>query len=92
MVKRQWTDAPSMGISPLADDHLVVAYGHFPRTTRSTTVNAGGKGHALHITLEHVLTTADNVIKDPPKPHPDYASLIDNNLSSFWWGLTPTSG
>ncbi|MFB6678713.1 hypothetical protein ACFCWG_41130 [Streptomyces sp. NPDC056390] len=43
MVKRQWTDAPSMGISPPADDHLVVTYGHFPRTTRSTTVNAGEK-------------------------------------------------
>ncbi|MFD4647991.1 hypothetical protein ACWGNN_21205 [Streptomyces sp. NPDC055817] len=43
MVNRQGTDAPSMGISPLADDHLVVAYGHFPRTTRSTTANAGEK-------------------------------------------------
>ncbi|WP_246260550.1 DUF4253 domain-containing protein [Streptomyces typhae] len=42
--------------------------------------------HALHVTLEHVLTTADNVIKDPPTPYPDYAaSLIDSNLWSFWW-------
>ncbi|WP_367044472.1 DUF4253 domain-containing protein [Streptomyces sp. Je 1-332] len=41
---------------------------------------------ALHIALEHVLTTADNVIKDPPTPYPEYAeSLIDNALWSFWW-------
>ncbi|TGA90938.1 DUF4253 domain-containing protein [Streptomyces sp. MZ04] len=44
------------------------------------------EAQALHIALEHVLTTADNVIKDPPTPYPAYAeSLIDNGLWSFWW-------
>ncbi|MYT96642.1 MULTISPECIES: hypothetical protein [unclassified Streptomyces] len=41
VVKRQWVDVPSLGITPLADDHLVVANGRFPRTTRSTTAHAG---------------------------------------------------
>lgn len=41
MVKRQWIDLPASAISPLADDHLVVAYGCFPKATKSTTVQAG---------------------------------------------------
>ncbi|MER5356993.1 hypothetical protein [Streptomyces sp. NPDC002785] len=41
MVKHQSVDFPWAGISPLADDHLVVAFGGFPKVTRSTTVHAG---------------------------------------------------
>ncbi|WP_406463301.1 hypothetical protein OH768_47615 [Streptomyces sp. NBC_01622] len=41
MVKRHWVDLPLLAFSPLADDHLIVADGHFPRTTQSTTVHAG---------------------------------------------------
>ncbi|MFH9251011.1 hypothetical protein ACH4LK_36970 [Streptomyces lydicus] len=41
MVKHQWADMPLLGFSPLADDHLVVTGGVFPRTTKSTTVRAG---------------------------------------------------
>ncbi|MFI0107850.1 hypothetical protein ACH4TM_22790 [Streptomyces parvus] len=41
LVKRNWTDTPLLGFSPLADDHLIVAGGQFPKTTRTTTVRAG---------------------------------------------------
>ncbi|MEU8792632.1 DUF4253 domain-containing protein [Streptomyces sp. NPDC048643] len=41
---------------------------------------------ADHIALEHLLTTADNIVDDPPTPFPDYAaSLIDAPLWCFWW-------
>lgn len=41
MIKRQWVDVPTLGFSPLADDHLVVTDSAFPRTTKSTTVHGG---------------------------------------------------
>ncbi|WP_369201023.1 hypothetical protein [Streptomyces sp. PU-14G] len=42
MVKRPWAGTPAYDISPLADDHLVVAGGNFPKSTKTTTVRAGG--------------------------------------------------
>jgi hypothetical protein len=41
MMKRQWTDLPLAGLSPLADDHVIVTGGDFGRTTRSTSIRAG---------------------------------------------------
>lgn len=45
LVKRHWVDLPLLAFSPLADDHLIVADGHFPRTTKITRVHAGGLQH-----------------------------------------------
>ncbi|MFG3261663.1 hypothetical protein [Streptomyces bobili] len=41
MMKRQWTDLPLAGLSPLADDHVIVTDGGFDRTTKSTSIRAG---------------------------------------------------
>ncbi|WP_225859544.1 hypothetical protein [Streptomyces albicerus] len=41
LVKRHWVDLPLQAFSPLADDHLIVADGHFPRTTKITRMHAG---------------------------------------------------
>ncbi|WP_405814395.1 hypothetical protein OG241_07280 [Streptomyces sp. NBC_01390] len=41
MVKLHWSDMPLLGFSPLADDHLVVTGSTFPKTTKSTTAQAG---------------------------------------------------
>ncbi|MFJ5851078.1 hypothetical protein [Streptomyces sp. NPDC092903] len=41
MIKRQWTGLPLAGLSPLADDHIVVAGGDFDRTTKTTRIRAG---------------------------------------------------
>lgn len=41
MVKHQWSDMPLLGFSPLADDHLIITGGTFPRTTQSTRARAG---------------------------------------------------
>ncbi|MFD7169707.1 DUF4253 domain-containing protein [Streptomyces violascens] len=73
---RSWEDRFGARVLAAVGSTVHVSVAHPPRTGEQ----------ALHIALEHVLTTADNVIKDPPTPYPDYAaSLIDNNLWSFWW-------
>ncbi|MDI1459094.1 DUF4253 domain-containing protein [Streptomyces sp. ATE26] len=42
--------------------------------------------HAELLALEHVLSTADNIVDDPPTPFPDYAkSLPLRTHWSFWW-------
>ncbi|MFC9746750.1 DUF4253 domain-containing protein [Streptomyces niveus] len=42
--------------------------------------------HADPLALEHVLSTADNIVDDPPKPFPEYASELAGRTSwSFWW-------
>ncbi|MFJ3019494.1 hypothetical protein ACIPH4_00830 [Streptomyces tendae] len=41
MMKRQWTDLPLAGLSPLADDHVIITGGDFDRTTRSTSIRDG---------------------------------------------------
>ncbi|MER6464400.1 DUF4253 domain-containing protein [Streptomyces sp. NPDC001228] len=42
--------------------------------------------HANLLALEHVLSTADNIVDDPPTPFPDYAADLAGRASwSFWW-------
>ncbi|WP_330240076.1 DUF4253 domain-containing protein [Streptomyces sp. NBC_00525] len=42
--------------------------------------------HANLLALEHVLSTADNIVDDPPTPFPEYATdLMGRTFWSFWW-------
>ncbi|MFF0094409.1 DUF4253 domain-containing protein [Streptomyces canus] len=42
--------------------------------------------HAERLALEHVLTTADNIVDDPPTPFPEYArELVGRTEWRFWW-------
>ncbi|MEU2624726.1 DUF4253 domain-containing protein [Streptomyces sp. NPDC007157] len=42
--------------------------------------------HADLLALEHVLSTADNIVDDPPTPFPEYAmDLVGRAYWSFWW-------
>ncbi|MGQ4379270.1 DUF4253 domain-containing protein [Streptomyces sp. SAS_267] len=42
--------------------------------------------HANLLALEHVLSTADNIVDDPPTPFPEYAmDLPGRTFWSFWW-------
>lgn len=42
--------------------------------------------HADLLALEHVLSTADNIVDDPPTPFPEYATdLVGRTSWSFWW-------
>lgn len=42
--------------------------------------------HANLLALEHVLSTADNIVDDPPTPFPEYAMGLKGRRSwSFWW-------
>lgn len=42
--------------------------------------------HASLLALEHVLSTADNIVDDPPTPFPEYATdLVGRTSWSFWW-------
>ncbi|MEV4334564.1 DUF4253 domain-containing protein [Streptomyces sp. NPDC049597] len=42
--------------------------------------------HTDLLALEHVLSTADNVVDDPPRPFPDHAAdLAGRTHWSFWW-------
>ncbi|WP_405959681.1 DUF4253 domain-containing protein [Streptomyces sp. NBC_00024] len=42
--------------------------------------------HADLLALEHVLSTANNIVDDPPTPFPDYAAdLVGRDHWSFWW-------
>ncbi|MGW0836602.1 DUF4253 domain-containing protein [Streptomyces prunicolor] len=42
--------------------------------------------HAGQLALEHVLSTADNIVDDPPTPFPEYANgLVGRHQWRFWW-------
>lgn len=42
--------------------------------------------HAEQLALEHVLSTADNIVDDPPTPFPEYANgLVGRYQWRFWW-------
>ncbi|WP_234439810.1 DUF4253 domain-containing protein [Streptomyces bicolor] len=42
--------------------------------------------HADLLALEHVLSTANNIVDDPPTPFPEYATgLVGRAAWSFWW-------
>ncbi|MEU9172354.1 DUF4253 domain-containing protein [Streptomyces sp. NPDC048420] len=41
---------------------------------------------AERLALEHVLSTADNIVDDPPTPFPEYArELVGRTQWRFWW-------
>ncbi|MFC8677231.1 DUF4253 domain-containing protein [Streptomyces griseorubiginosus] len=41
---------------------------------------------AEQLALEHVLSTADNIVDDPPTPFPEYArGLVGRTEWRFWW-------
>lgn len=43
-------------------------------------------GDAERLALEHVLSTADNIVDDPPTPFPEYArGLVGRTEWRFWW-------
>ncbi|MFB7107581.1 DUF4253 domain-containing protein [Streptomyces sp. NPDC056190] len=49
--------------------------------------------HTELLALEHVLSTADNIVDDPPTPFPEYAaSLVRRTHWSFWWDWTYVHG
>ncbi|MFC9131345.1 hypothetical protein ACFT4A_31515 [Streptomyces sp. NPDC057099] len=76
MVKCQCVEMPALSISPLADDHLIVAGGRFPKTTRSTTVHSG----RLHRqTIE--LTPAESAV-----------AWLNRRLSRFPYADVPMTG
>jgi hypothetical protein len=38
------------------------------------------------LALEHVLSTADSIVDDPPTPFPEYAAgLVGQSYWWFWW-------
>jgi hypothetical protein len=42
--------------------------------------------HTDLLALEHVLSTADNIVDDPPTPFPEYTTdLMGRTSWSFWW-------
>jgi hypothetical protein len=42
--------------------------------------------HAELLALEHVLSTADSIVDDPPTPFPEYAAgLIGRTDWWLWW-------
>lgn len=42
--------------------------------------------HAEQLALEHALSTADNIVDDPPTPFPEYANgLVGRHQWRFWW-------
>ncbi|MEV7993931.1 DUF4253 domain-containing protein [Streptomyces sp. NPDC086077] len=42
--------------------------------------------HVNLLALEHVLSTANNIVDDPPTPFPQYATdLVGRTSWSFWW-------
>ncbi|MDT7846149.1 DUF4253 domain-containing protein [Streptomyces justiciae] len=44
------------------------------------------RASADRLALEHVLSTADNIVDDPPTPFPEYAdALIGRTEWRFWW-------
>ncbi|MFB7312624.1 DUF4253 domain-containing protein [Streptomyces sp. NPDC056192] len=42
--------------------------------------------HASRLAWEHALSTADNIVDDPPTSFPKYATdLVGRTSWSFWW-------
>ncbi|WP_329300157.1 DUF4253 domain-containing protein [Streptomyces sp. NBC_00659] len=73
---RSWEDRFGARVLAAIGSTLYVSVANPPRDRRQ----------ADHIALEHLLTTADNIVDDPPTPFPEYAaSLVDAPLWSFWW-------
>ncbi|MFF4353231.1 DUF4253 domain-containing protein [Streptomyces sp. NPDC001530] len=73
---RSWEDRFGARVLAAVGSTLYVSVASPPRT----------EAEAHRIALEHLLTTADNLVDDPPTPFPQYAqSLVDAPLWRFWW-------
>ncbi|MEV6192729.1 DUF4253 domain-containing protein [Streptomyces sp. NPDC051920] len=73
---RSWEDRFGARVVGVIGSTLYVSVARPPRDERQAT----------HIALEHLLTTADNIVDDPPTPFPRYAaSLVGASMWSFWW-------
>ncbi|UUU19953.1 DUF4253 domain-containing protein [Streptomyces sp. DSM 40750] len=64
--------------------HLMAVYGG--RLHVSVARPPATAAAANLLALEHVLSTADNIVDDPPTPFPEYAAgLVGRDHWSFWW-------
>ncbi|MFC7265687.1 DUF4253 domain-containing protein [Streptomyces lutosisoli] len=73
---RSWEDRFGARVLAAVGATLYVSVASPPRTPEQ----------ASHLALEHLLTTADNIVDDPPTPFPRYAaSLLNAPLWRFWW-------
>ncbi|MFI6494278.1 DUF4253 domain-containing protein [Streptomyces sp. NPDC050564] len=73
---RSWEDRFGARVLAAVGSTLYVSVASPPRDEQQ----------AQHVALEHLLTTADNIVDDPPTPFPEYAaSLVDAPLWRFWW-------
>ncbi|MEV8035835.1 DUF4253 domain-containing protein [Streptomyces sp. NPDC086182] len=73
---RSWEDRFGARVLAAIGATLYVSVACPPRTQEQADL----------VALEHLLTTADNIVNDPPTPFPRYAaSLIDAPVWSFWW-------
>ncbi|WP_369247211.1 DUF4253 domain-containing protein [Streptomyces sp. R41] len=73
---RSWEDRFGARVLAAVGSTLYVCVASPPRDERQ----------ANHVALEHLLTTADNIVNDPPTPFPRYAaSLVGAPLWRFWW-------
>ncbi|GGJ13054.1 hypothetical protein GCM10010121_024290 [Streptomyces brasiliensis] len=73
---RSWEDRYGVRVVALYGSELWVSVARPPVAA----------AHANILALEHVLSTADNIVDDPPTPFPDYAAaLVGRTDWSFWW-------
>ncbi|MFE7842301.1 DUF4253 domain-containing protein [Streptomyces sp. NPDC057474] len=64
--------------------HLVAVYGGWLHVSVARPPRTIADANLL--ALEHVLSTADNIVDDPPTPFPEYAAdLVGRDIWSFWW-------
>ncbi|MFH8492274.1 DUF4253 domain-containing protein [Streptomyces longisporoflavus] len=73
---RSWEDRFGARLVALCGSGLHMAVARPPRKA----------DHANRLALEHVLSTANNIVDDPPTPFPEYAAGLPGRTSwSFWW-------
>ncbi|MEV6837189.1 DUF4253 domain-containing protein [Streptomyces sp. NPDC051133] len=73
---RSWEDRFGSEIVAVCGSELHVSVARPPLDAETANLLA----------LEHVLSTADNIVDDPPTPFPEYAAdLVGRTHWSFWW-------
>ncbi|MDX3630697.1 DUF4253 domain-containing protein [Streptomyces europaeiscabiei] len=73
---RSWEERFGAHVVAVHGGTLNVSVARPPRTAEQANLLA----------LEHVLSTADNIVDDPPTPFPVYAAdLVGRDHWSFWW-------
>ncbi len=73
---RSWEDRYGARVLGVCGGELHVSVARPPADPAQTQLLA----------LEHVLSTADNIVDDPPTPFPEYAAgLAGRTHWSFWW-------